>query len=111
MEPDALAVPDLNAASPAAGDELPGESPGVVYVGPPSPVVSVTAVEEPPPEGLSEPARNSEKRTHMLAREHSVLQRHLWGCLSAGAVVGGAGLGLASSAPPRPVGDVVQAGP
>jgi len=39
-----------------------------------------------------------------------VLQRHLWGQLSSAAVVGGAGLGLASSAPPGPVGGVVQAG-
>src|SRR4051812_33362 len=40
-----------------------------------------------------------------------VLQRQLWRCLSAGPVVGGAGLGLASSAPPGPVGGVVQAWP
>src|SRR3712207_2096829 len=40
-----------------------------------------------------------------------VLQRQLWRGLSAGPVVGGAGLGLASSAPPRPVGGVVEVGP
>src|SRR4051794_2048553 len=40
-----------------------------------------------------------------------VLQRQLWGCLSAGSVVGGAGLGLASSPPPGPVGGVVEVGP
>jgi hypothetical protein len=39
-----------------------------------------------------------------------VLQPHLWWRLSAGSVVGGAGLGLASSAPPRPVGGVVGPG-
>jgi hypothetical protein len=33
------------------------------------------------------------------SRKPSVLQRQSWRCLSAGAVVGGAGLGLASSAP------------
>src|SRR3954447_14788677 len=40
-----------------------------------------------------------------------VLQRQLWRGLSAVAVVGGAGLGLASSAPPGPVGGVVQIRP
>src|SRR3954468_5833173 len=39
-----------------------------------------------------------------------VLQRQLWRCLSAGSVVGGAGLGLASSPPPGPVGGGVEVG-
>jgi hypothetical protein len=39
-----------------------------------------------------------------------VLQRQLWRCLSAGSVVRGAGLGLASSAPPGPVGGAVEVG-
>ena len=42
---------------------------------------------------------------------HLVLQRQLWRRLSSGPVVGGAGLGLASSAPPRPVRGVVEVGP
>ena len=46
----------------------------------------------------------------VLPQRLLILQRQLWRCLSAGAVVGGAGLGLASSAPPRPVRDVVQIG-
>ena len=40
-----------------------------------------------------------------------VLQRQLWRRLSVGSVVGGAGLCLASSAPPGPVCGVVQVGP
>jgi hypothetical protein len=43
-------------------------------------------------------------------RGRLVLQRQLWRGLSSAAVVGGAGLGLASSAPPRPVRGVVQVG-
>ncbi len=49
--------------------------------------------------------------THAGRRARLLLQRQLWRCLAAGPVVGGAGLGLASSAPPRPVRDVVQVGP
>src|SRR3954453_19792153 len=39
-----------------------------------------------------------------------VLQRQLWRCLSAGSVVSAAGLGLASSPPPGPVGGGVEVG-
>src|SRR3954451_25395419 len=49
--------------------------------------------------------------TREVNRAPLVLQRQLWRCLSAGAVVGVAGLGLASSAPPRSVGGVVEVGP
>jgi hypothetical protein len=39
------------------------------------------------------------------------MQRQLWWGLTSAAVVGGAGLGLASSAPPRPVRGVLEVGP
>ena len=44
------------------------------------------------------------------SKQHLVLQRQLWRCLASAAVVGGPSLGLASSAPPRPVRGVVQIG-
>jgi hypothetical protein len=55
--------------------------------------------------------QQKERDEHTQMGHGLVLQRQLWRFLSAGSVVGGAGLGLASSAPPGPVRGVVQIRP
>jgi hypothetical protein len=64
-------------------------------------------------EGTDDAAQIERLVSQYAENEHRtglILQRQLWWGLSAGAVVGGAGLGLASSAPPGPVRDVIQIG-
>jgi hypothetical protein len=82
---------------------------------PSAPLTHHRNLADPPPTAATrldaEPVHpNPNRRTDPNLRRHTVqranglvLQRQLWRGLASGAIVGGAGLGLASSAPPRPV--------
>src|SRR3954465_1540319 len=66
---------------------------------------------EPPGTATAGMAGQDHRASADLLADALILQRQLWRCLSAGSVVSGAGLGLASSAPPGPAGGVIEVGP
>src|SRR5215218_8162744 len=77
----------------------------------PAPTVRPARAPRSPRSGWPRRVQALDSHAEVIQKRSLILQRQLGGCLSAGAVVRGAGLSLASSAPPGPVGGVVKAWP